>query len=420
MTAGSPSFTLTATGVNFTPTTTLMWDSAPLATTYISSTSMRAQVPASLIAVPGTASIVPSPIETFNYGESFTVTGAVPTGNPSFTVSNLAVQANDMVWSQANSLLYLAVSGSDPNRPNSITSLDPKTGRFGSSIATNGSPTKLSVSSDGSYLYASFNSSSVISRYTLPALQSDIDIPLSIGPGQSYSASDLQVEPTNSRAVVVARIASGVSEADQGDVAVYDDTIPRPQTASSGTSLPIRSLLWNGDGQTLYGIDTVADTNLYIISSSSSGLQIKAQPQVNGSITGGLHFNSTTGNIYSDSGHVLDAGSAATVATFPTNALQSGFNPSPLMIPDSDLNIAYFLGRTIDGPGPGNYVIEAFDLTHFNLLGTASIPNVVGTPYKFVRWGSNGLAFLTTNSNGAAASAGVYLVTGGFVSSPAP
>ena len=209
MTAGSASFTLTATGVNFTPTTTLMWDSAPLATTYISSTSMRAQVPASLIAVPGTASIVPSPIETFNYGESFTVTGAVPTGNPSFTVSNLAVQANDMVWSQANSLLYLAVSSSDPNRPNSITSLDPKTGRFGSSIATNGSPTKLSVSSDGSYLYASLNSSSVISRYTLPALQSDIDIPLSIGPGQSYSASDLQVEPTNSRAVVVADRLSG-------------------------------------------------------------------------------------------------------------------------------------------------------------------------------------------------------------------
>ena len=90
------------------------------------------------------------------------------------------------------------------------------------------------------------------------------------------------------------------------------------------------------------------------------------------------------------------------------------------MIPDSSLNIAYFLGRTIDGPGPGNYVIEAFDLTHQNLVGTASIPNVSGIPYRFVRWGRNGLAFLTTDPNGTGAAVGVYLVSGDFVTSPAP
>ena len=201
------------------------------------------------------------------------------------------------------------------------------------------------------------------------------------------------MQPTNPHAIAVARVAEDTSYPDQGDVVVYDDTFPRMQTASSGTNLPIKEVQWNTTGQMLYGIDSVADIALYTMAISNTGVQIMAKPQVSESFTGSLHFDSITGYLYSDSGNILDPASAATVAHFPVNALQSGCNPTPLMIPDSTLNLAYFLGRTIDGPGPGNYVIEAFDLTHHNLLGTASIPNVSGSPYKFLRWGSNGSPF---------------------------
>ena len=60
---GSGAFTLTVNGSNFvaptiqTPGSTIAWNSGPLATTFVSSTSLTASVPASDIATPGFASV---------------------------------------------------------------------------------------------------------------------------------------------------------------------------------------------------------------------------------------------------------------------------------------------------------------------------------------------------------------------------
>jgi hypothetical protein len=396
-----------------------MWDSTPLTTTFVSSTVLRAQVPTSLLSRPGTASIIPSPVGAFNFGANFTITAPPLNGNKSFTVSKVAVQANDMVWSPSDSRLYLAVSSRDTSKPNTITSLDPQSSQLGSSISTGTNPSKLAISSEGAYLYASLNDSSSIQRYALPALQADINIPLGIGSYTNYFAGDLQVQPTDSHALAVARIASDTNYPDRGDVVIYDDTIPRTQIVPD-TAITIDELVWNTSGKNLYSTTSAATPSLYLMSVDSTGVQIKTESDVANFLTGGLHLDSTTEYLYSDNGSILDSQSGAVVASFPINALQSGFNPTPLMIADGKLNIAYFLGRTIDGYESGNYVIEAFDLTHFNLLGTISVPNVSGTPHKFLRWGSYGLAFLTTDSSGAGAAGGVYLVSGGFVTSPAP
>ncbi|MGI8857122.1 MAG: beta strand repeat-containing protein [Thermomicrobiales bacterium] len=52
-----PAFTLTATGTNFVNGATVEWNSTPLATTYVSTTSLTAIVPASLVAQGGTAQV---------------------------------------------------------------------------------------------------------------------------------------------------------------------------------------------------------------------------------------------------------------------------------------------------------------------------------------------------------------------------
>jgi hypothetical protein len=54
---GSAGFTLTASGTGFFPASVVQWNGSALATTYISSTSISAAVPAADIAAPGTASI---------------------------------------------------------------------------------------------------------------------------------------------------------------------------------------------------------------------------------------------------------------------------------------------------------------------------------------------------------------------------
>jgi hypothetical protein len=56
--------------------------------------------------------------------------------------------------------------------------------------------------------------------------------------------------------------------------------------------------------------------------------------------------------------------------------------------------------------------IESFDLRTNALLGSIAIPNVTGTPVKLIRWGSNGLAFLTSGTQEPQQGDGVYIVSG--------
>jgi hypothetical protein len=423
--AGAASFTLTVNGLNFVPTTTVLWDdNTSLTTTYVSSTVLKAQVPASLITSPTTVGISPSPLVSIDFGINFTITAPTLTGNNSFSVSKVPIQANDIAWDQGNQQFYLSVASGNGTNANTITPLNPQTGVLGSSVSTGSEPGKLAVSTDGSYIYAGLNSAGSVHRYTLPALQSDIDIPLGSGTAGPYYAIDIESKPGSSHSIAVSRGVKAISPREVGGILIYDDAVARPQSVPGfgPGSWPIDSLVWNSNGQGLYGVDTEAGTNaLYIMSVSSAGVQLQTQTTAAGSNLGNhVHFDSTTGYIYTDSGKVIDPATNALIGSFPLNALQGGFNGNPIMVPDSNLNIAYFLGQT-NAVGPGNYVIEAFDLTHFTLLGAIPISNVSGTPSRLTRWASNGLAFLTGNASGAgAAGDGVYLVSGGFVTSPSP
>jgi hypothetical protein len=58
--AGSPGFTLTATGSNLSPTSVVRWDGSPLATTYVNPTELQAAVTSNLILAGGQHAITVS------------------------------------------------------------------------------------------------------------------------------------------------------------------------------------------------------------------------------------------------------------------------------------------------------------------------------------------------------------------------
>jgi hypothetical protein len=72
--AGGPAFTLTITGSNFVASSSVLWNGAGLPTTFISPTQLTAQVAASRIATPGSASVSVSNPTGANNGEPFTFT----------------------------------------------------------------------------------------------------------------------------------------------------------------------------------------------------------------------------------------------------------------------------------------------------------------------------------------------------------
>ena len=431
--AGGPAFTLTVTGKNFAQGMTV-GGIGTTSTTYVSSTEMQAQVPASAIANPGSLTIiaVTSPPSTLNFGASFTITDAPLSGNSGFTVSNVAIEANDMVWDPTTQQIYLSAPSSSATNANTITALDPATGQLGISQAAGSEPDKLAVSGDGSYLYAGLDSAGSVQRFMLPGLGKDIAISLGSDPNLGpYDAIDLEVAPGSPHTIAVVRgILPTPSTLDWGGVVIYDDAVARPTSVPGGYYLipgtdillgNILAIQWKPGDSTIYG----SGDNLDILSVNSSGVQ--ATNAYHGGLGSDLHYDATTGYLYSsvDGSSVIDPSTGKAVGAFPIRAADGGYTFIGVMVPDGALNIAYYLGQGDSEQGTQEYTLEAFDMTHFTFLGAVSIPNVVGAPVKLIRWGTNGLAFLTQTidtSSGTAAPVpgdGVYLISGTFVTDPA-
>jgi len=94
------------------------------------------------------------------------------------------------------------------------------------------------------------------------------------------------------------------------------------------------------------------------------------------------------------------------------------------MVPDGTVGKAFFLGQSTNSFGSGTYTLQSFDLQTFTPIDTLTIPAVVGTPTRLIRWGTNGLTFTTVldtfGSTGEMATGGaVYLISGAFVTETA-
>jgi IPT/TIG domain len=423
--AGSAAFTLIATGSNFHSTTAIIFDGTTLPTTVVSSSKLQAQVPASLVAAPGSIDVIPSPQTAMNFGSTFTITNHPLSGNNSFTVSSFPVQANDMVWDAASQRLYLSIASTDPTHPNTIASLDPATQQLDTIAAVGTGADHLSVSTDGSFLYAALSANNSIQRFTLPGLQPDIDIPLGTGTYGPYSAIDIEAAPNLPHTIAVVLGEQEVSPTEQGGIVLFDDGVVRPNSVPGTQSgFEIDHVIWNSDDTALYGIPTLSTSSLndlYELAVSSAGLQLAHHFQTDVSAAGNygisLNYDSATGYLYFEGGQVVDPANGSVVATFPFGSLQGGLTIRVMAV-DTTLNIAYFLGQTLESEGSQNYVLSAYDLSSYKLLGAVQISGVPEPPEKLVRWGSNGLAFLT-GDGGPTLRTAVYLVSGDFVTSPA-
>src|SRR6266481_1134531 len=146
--------------------------------------------------------------------------------------------------------------------------------------------------------------------------------------------------------------------------------------------------------------------DFYALSVDSSGVAlVKNYPNTFSNGVTRIHFDAGTKRMYADGGLVLDPG---------TGLPAGNFNIQHIMVPDSSLNTGFIIPYYTTGSN--TLTIESFDLTHFTPLGSITIPNVTADAIRLIRWGQNGLAFITGSFT---VTGQVYLVGGSFVS-PAP
>ncbi len=415
--AGSPAFTLTVTWSNFTANSQVLWNGSPRATTYVSSTSLTAQVPAGEIASGGTASV--------------TVQDPAPGGGRSdalpFTISMAAnllnivsLEGNDLAWDASRQKLYVAVPASASTNANTITVVDPIAGTVGSATNLTSEPYGFAISDDGSELYAAVNGGATIQRFALPAVTPDIEWTLGKDSFSStqYITGDMKVQPGAPATLAVSYGDYGV-----GQVALFDNGVQRGSAVTD--SEMGNSLLWKQDGSELFagwgtGCDcpywsSTSNANLKVMSVTQSGL---TAAKLYGSAFNAegvhLHADAVTDYIYDDWGEVVNPANGLPIGSYGLSRPYDTYFPGLLSIVNPALK-RYFVLQEVSVAGGGlAFEIQSFDQEQFRLLSTILIPNAVGQPTNFIPWGQSGLAFVTKGTSGGP-DGQLYILDGTFV-----
>jgi hypothetical protein len=412
--AGSAATSITVSGSSFVTLSSVEWNGFALATNYVSSTSLTAQVPASYLLNTGSVTITvvnPAPGGGSSNGTSFTITAATAPGQ---TV--LSILANSLAWDPANQVVYLSLPSTDSTNGNSVQIVNPTTGALGASAFAGSEPNLLSVSQNSKYVYVSLGGSSNVQRMTLPGLGMDIEIPLGsnsyVGP---LYAMDLQAAPNADGTVAVVRGTPNEMPGEEGGVVIYDDGVARTNAlcgfiqpgCESGGAL-YDSIQWNADASQMFAANN-EDTgfDFYTIPVTSAGFGTPTDyPGVFDDFYALIHYDLVTNLVYDDGGQIINPATGQVVGTFAA---------SGLMVPDGALGKAFFIGQTQAQLEGSTYTLESFDIEHFTPIASMTIQNVVGYPTHLIRWGTNGLAFTTYDNNGSAQVGAVYFLAGSFV-----
>jgi hypothetical protein len=306
--------------------------------------------------------------------------------------------ANDLVWDSTHQLIYLSVPSLAASNGNTITSMDPTTGTIQGSQFAGSEPDVLAISDDDEFLYVGIDGASSVQRFTLPSLLPDVSYLLGsagfLGPTFAW---DLQVAPGLAHTTAVSRGEFQSSPWSAiGGMSIFDDAAERPTTAAGVYD----SLQWGSDATVYANNNESTSFDFYVLNVTSTGV-VRTKDYQNEFSNFGvtIHYDSGTKLVYTDDGYVID----------PSNGHQVGsFQAAGLMIPDSTLNSAFFLGQTQSQLGTTSFTIESFDLTTLAPVAEIVVPNVQGYPLHLIRWGANGLAF---NDNAGY----VYILVSPFV-----
>jgi hypothetical protein len=393
--AGDPGVPLAVCGCNLTATTAVQWNAVGQTTSFISSNQLNASIPAGDVASIGVSDVTVEANSTTSAPQTFFIGNS---GGPGFAEVEINQESNDIVNDPVNKVLYLSVPGAAPTNGNTISVISLATAQITSSPFAGSNPDALAIADDSSFLYAGLDGSAQVQRFTLPSLATDISYSLGrdsfFGP---YFALDLQVAPGAPHTTAVSLGNMGVSPSAQGGIVIFDDSMARSTKAAGGGNL-YDSIQWGSDDTALYASNYESSGfDFYILSVSMTGVVLDTD--LSGDIGGyfkRIHFDSGNKLIYDDFGDVVDTSGNPVGSFTPDN--------EGVMVPDSTLEKAFFVAEASGSMAE----IQVFDLKKFTSLGTIMIPNVSANPVRIVRWGNNGIAFITFHG-------AVYLVGGNFV-----
>src|SRR5438874_5611346 len=186
--AGSADFILTVNGTNFVSTSTVNWNGAPLATSFVSSTQLAATVPASLVATAGTASITvvnPSPGGGTSSAQTFTIPNTPAITSPLTATSPVGVAFSYTITATNNPTSYTA-TGLPPGLKLETPPPSSDLGLIDGTPTTEGTYNVTITASNGAGLCSTGGATLVITIISTPVITSTLTATGTAGGTFSY------------------------------------------------------------------------------------------------------------------------------------------------------------------------------------------------------------------------------------------
>jgi hypothetical protein len=396
--AGSEIYTVAVTGTGFDAGTMVMVNgvmrqpSGP-----VTSTSLSVAMDPSELAAPGVIQIAvmnPPPGGGTSSSLPFTVTAAA-TQLTSETIAH--VSATVLAGDPVRSVVYAGEDNFDPAHPNSVIALDATTGNVLWAIPTHRAPTMLAVSDDGQFLYYAAAFDSAMHRITLATATVDLNIPMYSSAQCSPTVSSGAVSPGNPHTLAVEQYCLPGLQAGWSGVTIYDDSIARPQVASDPNSTTLGPLTFGASATALY---TYSPSEAYDVAVDASGATASAPHYVYGPALTPPEIVYLNGIVYSPSGPLYNP------ATHGPPPVQSPWFPSTVysIAPGRDGKTMYAITDRL--------TLDALDVSQGTLVGNVAVPGPDAPRRSLVRWGTDGVAFISGSSYQGGS---VYLVRSDLV-----
>lgn len=389
--SGTAPITMSVFGTNFFPTSVVYINGTAQSTTYQGSTFLTVTFNPSLLNAVGQIPV--------------TVVNPAPGGGssapyPLIGYLSIPLTASALTVDPVRGLLYAAIPASAAQNPNTIIPINPATGATMTPIAVASDPKKLAISGDGSELYVA--STGVLQRINMKtlAIERTFNLPVDSEWGQTY-VHEMHVVPGSPQSIVVELFAN-VDPAEDG-AALYNDSglvnwilgeVP------SSNPLQIDSFTFTSPSS-IYALPQ-SGTFFTEVQVSPSGLSYS------GGRAGGI--SQQTGSIvrsdgtllYTNSGQVWDPATQKLLGTYLESSGSQLFYAASV-VPDTANGHTYFLDSDAQYYQYQALTIDVYDQASYALLGTVPFTSIYPPDATdLVRWGSNGFAFRSVDSEPSA------------------
>jgi hypothetical protein len=288
-----------------------------------------------------------------------------------------------------------------------LIQIDPASGAVTSLLTLPTSITQIVPSSDSKYLYLQTTANSI--PPINPAVQvlrvrlSDMTIDQTVGLTEvTNEPSSIAVSPVDSNVWAAAiPLPLTFSPGPSFEVEIFDGQVARPNVRSVAQSIFYNQAFWSSDGSTMY----ILDANFDAVTVDGSGLESATLLMSGSGGTAGFDERGITaiaaGLAYNPKGQVLDINSD-TVLT-GQYVLPPNTNGGVATVDPTINRVFATYTQPIGNGDQEETTIESFNLSTFAPIWMTRLP-VGSTP---LRWGSNGLAFISGPQ--------VYIISGAFV-----